>query len=75
MLISNETAMPNAGTDIEEMDLASVQAELAGYQPATASAVAHSEEHRERRARLWARLDALLGTRKPAIARPAVVAS
>jgi hypothetical protein len=46
--------------DIDAMSLEAIQAEL--REP--------SEEHRERRARLWQRLDALLGVRKPAIARP-----
>jgi hypothetical protein len=59
--MSNTTIMPDAGTDIaiEAMELAAVERELRSYEPAMASAVAHGDEHRERRARLWRRLDAL----------------
>jgi hypothetical protein len=64
-------AMPDAGTTgIEAMTLQELETELRSYEPATASAVAHGDEHRERRARLWRRLDELAGVRKPAIARP-----
>jgi hypothetical protein len=47
MSASNETAKTDAGAEIDDMDLAAVQAELRAHDPA--SAVAHSEEHRERR--------------------------
>ena len=57
MTISN--TMPDAGTAIDEMTGHELEAELCSYEPATAAAVAHGEEHRERRARLWARLDTL----------------
>jgi len=59
--------MPDTGTAIEAMSLEEIQREL--REPASASVA--SEEHRERRAKLWARLDALLEVRKPAIAMPA----
>jgi hypothetical protein len=57
MTISN--TMPDAGTDPETMSLEAVQAELAGYQPATEFGVVDLEAHRERRRALWRRLDAL----------------
>jgi hypothetical protein len=69
MSISN--TMPDAGmTDVGAMTLQELETELRSYEPATAAAVAHGEEHRERRARLWRRLDELSGARRPAIARP-----
>jgi hypothetical protein len=69
-MTSTDTTMPDASTDIETMTLQELEAELRSYEPATAAAVAHGEEHRERRARLWRRLDELSGARRPAIARP-----
>jgi hypothetical protein len=66
-MISND-APPD--TDVGAMTLQELEAELRSYEPATAAAVAHGDEHRARRARLWARLDELSGVRKPAIARP-----
>jgi hypothetical protein len=58
-MTSTEPAQPDAGTDVDQMSLEAAQFELRAYEPATAAAVAHSEEHRERRARLWRRLDTL----------------
>jgi hypothetical protein len=65
------TPMPDS-TDIavDQMDLPAVQVELAGYQPGTQVEVVEIPEHMKRRAQLWARLDVLLGVRRPAIARP-----
>jgi hypothetical protein len=60
----------DATTDPEVMSLEAVRAELTAYQPATSSSVVTIEAYMARRARLWARLDHLLGIRKPAIARP-----
>jgi hypothetical protein len=54
--------------DIEAMSLEAVQRELRSYEPSSSAAVERSAEHIARRARLWARLDQLLGIRKPAIA-------
>jgi hypothetical protein len=68
--MSTETAQPDTIPAVEAMTLEAVQAELAAYQPATVAAVERSEAHLARRQDLWARLDALLGVRKPAIARP-----
>jgi hypothetical protein len=57
-------------TPVDEMNLQEIEAELRSYEPATAAAVAHSAEHRERRQALWARLDQLSAVRRPAVARP-----
>jgi len=46
--------------DVEAMTMEAVQAELRSYAPSSASAVAHGDEHRERRVRLWWRLDVLI---------------
>jgi hypothetical protein len=62
------SAMPVAGTAIEQMDLAAVQAELGSYQPAVGSQVVSLEAWLSRRMRLWRRLDRLLGMKKPAAA-------
>ena len=70
MTMSTEPAQPDAGTDVDQMSIEEIQFELRGYEPATAAAVAHGDEHRERRVRLCARLDALNGVRKPAAATP-----
>ena len=58
------------GIDIEAMGLPEIEAEVRSYAPSSGSAVAQSEEHRERRVRLWRRLDRLLGVWEPAIASP-----
>jgi hypothetical protein len=50
--------------------LAAVQAELQRYKPGQRSEVVELEAYIARRVKLWARLDALLGIKKPAIARP-----
>lgn len=71
MTTSAET-MPAAPADPNAMDLEAVQAELAGYQPATSSAVVGLEAYMARRVRLWARLDELSGIRKPAAAATGV---
>jgi hypothetical protein len=69
--MTSSNTMPDAGTtDIEAMTLQEIEAELRSYEPATAAAVAHGDEHRERRARLWRRLDELSGVRRPAAAAP-----
>jgi hypothetical protein len=61
MTISTEPAQPDVVgmTDIETMTLQEFETELRSYEPATAAAVAYGDEHRARRARLWARLDTL----------------
>jgi len=64
--MSTEPAQPDTGADIAEMTLAELEAELRSYEPGTAK----GEAHRDRRARLWARLDELSGVRKPAAATP-----
>jgi hypothetical protein len=58
--MSTET-MPDAGADINQMDLAEVRAELAAYRPSTAEAVVTVEEWLARRRALWRRLDQLVG--------------
>ena len=55
----SDDAKPDAGTDPKAMTFEAVPSELRSYDPATASAVLQTEEHRERRQRLWRRLDAL----------------
>ncbi len=57
-------------TPINEMTIEQIRAELAGYQPATSSAVVELDAHRERRVRLWRRLDELSGIRRPAAGAP-----
>jgi hypothetical protein len=57
--MSTEPAKPDASTDIGMMSLEAVQAELRSYEP---SAAVQSDEHRERRKALWARLDQLTGS-------------
>src|SRR5262252_7101075 len=53
-----ETAKTDAA-DIDEMTIEEVRRELLAYSPATLPELVATEEHRERRARSWARLDAL----------------
>jgi hypothetical protein len=57
--MSTKPAMPDAGADLEAMDLAAVQAELAAYKPSTREAMVTVEAYMARRVRLWQRLDAL----------------
>jgi hypothetical protein len=54
----SDDAKPDAGTDPKTMTFEAVLSELRLYDPATASAVLQTEEHRERRQRLWRRLEA-----------------
>jgi hypothetical protein len=68
--MNDTTILQDAGTDIEAMTLQQIEAALRSYSPATAAAVAHDVEHRARRQALWAKLDALLGVRKPDAATP-----
>jgi hypothetical protein len=51
------TAKPDAVTDVDEMTIETVQAELAGYRPSTAAGVVAIEEWLARRMRSWRRLD------------------
>jgi hypothetical protein len=52
------------------MNLAEVQAELAGYKPGNQAEVVTIEDWLARRQALWRRLDELNGVRKPAAAGP-----
>jgi hypothetical protein len=58
-------ARPDVRPDVDQMDLAQVKAELAGYRPSTVAVPAYLA----RRVRLWARLDALMGVKRPAVGR------
>jgi hypothetical protein len=59
MTMSDETAKPDADADVETMGIEKIRRELAGYQPGTVVEMVELEAHRERRAQLWARLEAL----------------
>jgi hypothetical protein len=61
------TTMLDSGTDIDGMDLAAVQRELAAYRPSTREAVVTVEAWLARRRALWARLDQLV---RPGGGRP-----
>ena len=55
--------------DVETMGIEAVQAELRSYDPGTAAG-AQTQEHLERRQRLWRRLDELNGVRRSAATAP-----
>ena len=69
------STMPDAGTDVEAISLQELQAELQCYKPGTSSELVSTNAWLVGRMQLWRRLDELNGVRRPAIARPAVVAS
>jgi hypothetical protein len=62
--------MPDIMPAIDEMSLPEISKELASYRPATRETVVSTEEWLSRRRALWRRLDALLGIRPPAVAKP-----